>query len=45
MKCDIDGCNQDAVVVDEFDNFLCSDCMESEIQDEGTDYADYANIA
>ena len=45
MYCDTQGCDQEAVVVDEFDNLLCSDCMEHEIQDEGTDYEDYANIA
>lgn len=42
--CSIVDCNKEATVIDAMDNFLCSECMEHEIDESGTEPEDYESI-
>ena len=44
-KCNIDGCDEEALYMDSFGNEYCEDCMHIEIQeDEDLSYKDFQDI-
>ncbi len=43
--CDVQGCDQPAEFYDEVGKELCYDCMDKEIQEEGTSSEEYDEIA
>ena len=42
--CDCINCDQEPIVIDDMENLLCQDCMETEIIEEGATYEDFEYI-
>lgn len=44
IMCEVEGCNEPADVYDVFGNYLCFDCMNREIEEEGSLPEEYQTI-